>query len=671
MLFASGLQNKMGLTDTEMCNPKNRMMLIAAWAAVFAGAIFAYMPGLAGPFVLDDFGSIGRLGDFNGVRDWQTFKAFVFSGTAGPTGRPLSLLSFLLDANNWPADPFPFKRTNLIIHLLNGALIGLMIAKLLEALRYERVAIRWISLVAAGCWMLHPFLVSTTLYSVQRMAQLATLFMIAGVVVWIYGRAALATNAKRGYLIMSLSLPLFTFLAMVSKENGILLPLLIGVIELTVFNNDRASQGRLDKRWILLFVMLPAAIIFAYLGERVFQPSFFEVLPPRDFSIYERLLTQPRIIVDYLQNWYIPKLYTTGIFQDHVLKSTGLFAPPTTAMSAVLILGMLIVAFWYRRRWPLVALAILFFFTSHLLESTVLNLELYFEHRNYMGASLLFLPLIAMLWHRTNRIGFVATAVAIMLMLGGFTRYSASVWSSYPSIVEASAMKASTSARAQSQYAMLLFNANRHEEGMRVLDDAIDNIPGDNPFLLVNKLIAKCNMQTLEPREFEETAAVISELAFDARMLKAYNDFAKAVVTEKCPAITLRSILPLFTKMLQNPRNADPSSIEYTHIKFLIGYVKLYLGEIDKAMVAFEESLAARPGASYAMAMAALFASSGFPQQALYLSNIALTQLDTKNNTTLVGRRANEKDIREFQAIVNAELAGRRDVDTAAPVHQH
>ena len=81
------------------------------------------------------------------------------------------------------------------------------------------------------------------------------------------------------------------------------------------------------------------------------------------------------------------------------------------------------------------------------------------------------------------------------------------------------------------------------------------------------------------------------------------------------------------------------------------------MGEVNGAMAEFKESLASRPGASYAMAMAALFATSGFPAQALELSEIALTQLDTKNNTTLVGQRATEADIRAFQETVRAELA--------------
>ena len=46
-------------------------------------------------------------------------------------------------------------------------------------------------------------------------------------------------------------------------------------------------------------------------------------------------------------------------------------------------------------RYLVTALALLFFFLNHIIESTVLPLELIFEHRNYLPAMFLFLPIAA------------------------------------------------------------------------------------------------------------------------------------------------------------------------------------------------------------------------------------------------------------------------------------
>ena len=224
-----------------------RLAVLVAWAAVIVVAVLAYWPGLGGPFLMDDFGTIAKLGDYGGVTDWETLKLFVFGRDTGALGRPVSMLSFLIDANNWPADSWPFKRTNLVIHLFNGMLLGVVVTQILRVLEAEDSDIRWVALVVAAIWILHPFLVSTTLYVVQRMAQLSTLFIFAGLAVYLYGRSLLAVNATRAYLVMSLAVGGFTVLATLAKENGALLPVLVGVIEVTVMASQRHRLPPLNR----------------------------------------------------------------------------------------------------------------------------------------------------------------------------------------------------------------------------------------------------------------------------------------------------------------------------------------------------------------------------------------------------------------------------------------
>ncbi len=48
------------------------------------------------------------------------------------------------------------------------------------------------------------------------------------------------------------------------------------------------------------------------------------------------------------------------------------------------ILGLILTALVRRKKWPLFAFAVLWFFAGHALESTFLPLEYFFEHRNYL-----------------------------------------------------------------------------------------------------------------------------------------------------------------------------------------------------------------------------------------------------------------------------------------------
>ena len=570
--------------------------IAAGWTGLILATILAYWPGLNGPFVLDDFGALAALGERGGVVDWETFKAFVFGGAAGPTGRPLSLLSFLIDASNWPADSSSFKRTNLAIHLLNGVLLGVLVSQLLAVLQYPKRNARWLALATVAVWLLHPFLVSTTLYVVQRMAQLSTLFILAGLSAYVYGRGFLDTRPRRAFAIMSISVVVFGLLATLSKENGILLPVLIGVLELTVFAANSATSPSSHRLWKIVFLVVPSMIIAVYLGEFVTRDTFFDVVPPRDFSIYERLITQPRVLLEYLQHWFLPKLYTTGVFQDHFVTSAGLLSPPATLLSILLHGAAIAAAFVYRVRLPLFSLAILFFYAGHLLEGSVLNLEMYFEHRNYLPVVFLSLPVLAALRARVSAASFGAVVVTFVLVLGGFTRYSATIWSDFPTMVEASARKAPTSARAQAHYAVNLFNANRANEALHVIDRAIDTSQYPNPLLLVNRLLMLCNTNQLSREEFLGVANTLAPLAYDPRYLRVYTRLAEAVVGQRCTAVSSNDLRGLFMRMLEVPYNADVSSLRYSQIKYFVGYSHAYGGNAVEARQAFEESLSARPG---------------------------------------------------------------------------
>lgn len=634
--------------------------IIGTWALVLLMAVIAYLPGLKGPFLFDDFGEITALGARGGVVNWATFKAFVFGGHGGPTGRPLPLLSFLIDGSNWPTDAWPFKRTNLVIHLINAVLLGVLIDRLLELLQIDRQRRHWVALISTSCWLLHPFLVSTTLYVVQRMAQLSTLFIFAGFISYLHGRSLLAANRIKAYLVMSISLGVFTLLSTISKENGLLLPLLIGTLEITVIASQQARLAALNRYWAVVFIVLPTVLIAVYLGEKMFRDDFFTVVPPRDFSIYERLLTQPRILTDYLRHWFVPDLYTVGIFQDHFSKSTGLLSPLTTLLGVVLHLAMIGISIAKRRRWPLFSFAILFFYTSHLLESSVLNLELYFEHRNYLAAALLFVPPVLLLQSKVSRSLFLVVAGAVVLLLAGFTRYTATIWQDYPSIVEAAAQKAPTSARAQMLYATELYNVKRFDESVQVIDKAIEVNPG-NQSLKISRSAILCNIGTLGRRDFENTSRDISTIVYDPRSVRIYTLLNSSVAAGKCPDVGAESLRTLYVNMLAVPENGDPASLRFSQIKYFIGFADVHLGEPARAASAFEESLTARPGAGHAMMMAAVMATNEYHDEALYFSAMALEQLGDQDQGLLQGARVNESDIHAFREIVRENRDAARE----------
>ena len=80
-----------------------------------------------------------------------------------------------------------FKVVNLVLHLICGWVLFITVALLLRIMADSNLTQLnsteqfYTAAVTSALWILHPLHVSTVLYSVQRMAILATLFSLLGI----------------------------------------------------------------------------------------------------------------------------------------------------------------------------------------------------------------------------------------------------------------------------------------------------------------------------------------------------------------------------------------------------------------------------------------------------------------------------------------------------------
>ena len=97
----------------------------------------------------------------------------------------------------------------------------------------------------AAAWLLHPLMVSTVLYTVQRMTELSTLFVLAGLVCYLQGRRVQADSPGAGWALIGFGFFVFYPLAVLSKENALLFPVYCTLIEWVVLRargNERVSR---------------------------------------------------------------------------------------------------------------------------------------------------------------------------------------------------------------------------------------------------------------------------------------------------------------------------------------------------------------------------------------------------------------------------------------------
>ena len=166
--------------------------------------------------------------------------------------------------------------------------------------------------------------------------------------------------------------------------------------------------------------MAPVAVILGFLLYTGVSTTGYLY---RDFTLTERLLTQPRALFDYIVNLLIPVTESITPFHDAYAHSKSLLEPITTLFSLLALAALLILAWLVRRSQPLVAFGLLWFFVGHLVESTLLPLELYFPHRNYLPAIGLYLALgaLAMDWLGRRDFGFPMRPLASSVYFLVFT----------------------------------------------------------------------------------------------------------------------------------------------------------------------------------------------------------------------------------------------------------
>jgi len=379
-------------------NPPNATLrLWLGLAAASALAVIAYWPSMHGGYVFDDFINIVLNTNVHiQSLDWESLHNATM-GQPSAANRPLAMMSFAIDWYFGGGDPLRMKVVNLIIHLINGLLLFGVLRTLLRACRpaFDSAHADRLALCVTAAWLLAPINFTAVAYVVQRMESLCQLFVLAGLWGYVAARARMR-DGKPGFVRAVTSIVLGTAIGGLSKESSVLLPLYALIAEWIVFGFAR-SDGRIDRRLLamyLVLLVLPACAALYWIAGHALPAAAWTTRP---FTLGERLLTEPRILCDYVQWSLLPLPNQMSLYHDGIELSHGLFSPPTTALAILALASALFVAFRLRSTRPLVSLGIAWFFAAHLLTGTVIPLELVFEHRNYFASAGLYLALFSVL----------------------------------------------------------------------------------------------------------------------------------------------------------------------------------------------------------------------------------------------------------------------------------
>lgn len=320
-----------------------RWTVLLPWAAAIVVGVI-YLPVLGFDYVWDDWLLfIHNPGLRRPELVWHTIFSPIISGTA--YFRPLVLGSFALEFGSAGINPALSHGVNLLIHLANSVLVGLILLRLTTAARLTGQA--WRVLLATLLYGLHPALIEPAAWAAGRFDLMVTLFCLLAI--WAYLTWA---DWRR-----NLWVTLCFVLAALSKEMAVTLPLLLFLFYLgrqprTATWSAVAREWLRSGEWRLVLLLSVAG-----LGLLVARLTLMGRVPYSDLAV-DRMLDGPlhhlafigQTLLFYLRMslWPFSDLNPQHPLNPSDLDSTARWIGLTTLGLAILA-GALLVR---RRTWP-------------------------------------------------------------------------------------------------------------------------------------------------------------------------------------------------------------------------------------------------------------------------------------------------------------------------------
>jgi protein O-mannosyl-transferase len=348
-----------------------------------------YANSFSGTWVFDDDANITEnIYIYLNTLDWKGIKGTFESIRGKSFDRPLAYLSFGLNYYFHGLDTWGYHLVNFIIHCLSALFLYLFIFNTLHLTRLRKKYASQagsIALLATALWASSPIQVTAVTYIVQRMASMAALFFIMAMFFYLMGRVSPGIYRKICWFGLCV---LAGLMSLATKENAVMLPVVLYMFDILLIQGVDRQKFKRHLLIVLVPLLFLAAMAFVFTNPLNILSGYAN----REFTLGERLLTQPRILVYYLSLMLYP-IVDRFTFIYEVRLSTSLFTPWTTLPAIFFWVAWSGTALYLARKHPLVSFCLLFFLVNHIIEGSIIPLELIYEHRNYLPSMTIYLLL--------------------------------------------------------------------------------------------------------------------------------------------------------------------------------------------------------------------------------------------------------------------------------------
>ena len=299
--------------------------------------------------------------------------------------RFIAYLSLAINHHFGALNVWGYHFFNLMIHLTTSLLVYWLMFITLKTPNVKNLIPvkdqQWIALVVALIFVSHPLATQSVTYIIQRTASMVTLFYLFAITLYLKGRLNQgSTSLSIGYFITALIAAIF---ALFTKENAFTIPLVILLVEISLFKRDKIVVNFSKPRIILGCIVFLSFLLLLF--SRV-SSSFFQTIPPSFGHTYtvtpwNYLLTQFSVIVKYIQLLCFP--INLNFDYDYAISNS--LMEPRTFLSLGFLLALVGVSIYLFKKQKLISFGIMWFFITISIESSFIPLaDLIFEHRTYL-----------------------------------------------------------------------------------------------------------------------------------------------------------------------------------------------------------------------------------------------------------------------------------------------
>jgi len=520
--------------------------LILALIALFV--FLLYSNTLNYPFHFDDRETIIENPSIHLTEiSWKQISN-IYNNYHGHRYIPLASLAFNYYLNK--QNTFGYHLFNVIVHIINGIFIFYFVKMTLllisrntpnSEIPYLKFhSLFYIPLFSSLLWLVHPLQTNSVTYIVQRMNSLAAMFYILSMLSYIKGRMFQIrtpdspkpkTGGEKSWaykpFLYFVACTIAGFLSAACKENSVTLPFFIILYEFYFFQNLKSSWLKKFIGLAFVIVIFSAILVQIFIGLTIIKWYFNIYYEGFSFTMLQRALTEFRVVIYYITLFFFPHPNRMNFDYDFPL-SHSLMDPITTLLSLCAIISLISVSLVYAKKERLLSFGILWFFGNLAIESSIIPLDIIFEHRTYLPSILFSVIFVAIVW-RFNAPAFCKIILfsALIVLLSYWTFQRNLVWRNPVTLWHDCVQKSPKKDRPHANLGKSLEMAGRIDEAIIEYTKALAINPY-HQFVLNNMGLAMYKKGDLDKAIHYYQKAILSDPDF----AEAHNNLGVALVDQ-------------------------------------------------------------------------------------------------------------------------------------------